>query len=145
MAALLAVLAIHAQAESGQAGADAPKAERARLEAKPSDAIGNGDGVIHIIPALSSPSVKNGGKMTVSAVVKASAGVREVKAEIRDGDRVLDTLNLVPGNAFPGSAGVSTASLATSPNPSQAEERARRPRSQDDLAGPMLSTRPGGL
>ncbi len=61
--------------------------------------VGHGDGLIHIIPALSSPSVKNGGKLAIRAVVKAAAGVREVKAEIRDGDRILDTLDLHPGSS----------------------------------------------
>ncbi len=44
--------------------------------------IGSGDGRIHIIPTLSAPSVKNGEKLTIQAVVKAAAGVAAVEARI---------------------------------------------------------------
>ncbi|MBI1784093.1 hypothetical protein HYR69_03030 [Candidatus Sumerlaeota bacterium] len=67
--------------------------------------IGHGDGKIWVIPSLSAPSVKNGGKLTISAVVKAPAGVREVRAEIRDGDRILDTLKLKASSAQMGGVG----------------------------------------
>jgi hypothetical protein len=50
------------------------------------EAIGSGDGLIHIIPSLSAPSVKNGGKLSVQAVVKAVAGVVRVEARIDRGD-----------------------------------------------------------
>lgn len=52
------------------------------VSAFPAEWIGGGDGQIYVIPALSSSSVKNGGKLTVSAVVKAQAGVRKVVADI---------------------------------------------------------------
>ena len=42
--------------------------------------LGHGDGRIHIIPSLSAPSVKNGGKLTIQAVVKSAAGVARVEA-----------------------------------------------------------------
>ncbi|MBI3735385.1 hypothetical protein HY256_02610, partial [Candidatus Sumerlaeota bacterium] len=70
-----------------------------------SDPIGHGDRRIHIIPTLSSPSVKNGGRLTITAVVKALAGVREVKAEILDGERTLEELELKPGEANSGGFG----------------------------------------
>ncbi len=44
--------------------------------------IGHGDGLIHVIPSLSSPAVKNGDKVTISAVVKAAAGIEKVEALI---------------------------------------------------------------
>ena len=51
-----------------------------------SASVGSGDGIIHIIPTLSSPSVKNGGKLSIQAVVKALNGVAKVEARIeRDG------------------------------------------------------------
>ncbi|MFH0940224.1 MAG: hypothetical protein V1899_13235, partial [Planctomycetota bacterium] len=54
--------------------------------------IGSGDGLIHIIPTISAPSVKNGGKLIVSAVVKAQAGVKEVVADLGG----VETLTLKP-------------------------------------------------
>jgi len=59
--------------------------------------IGNGDGKIWVIPSLSSPSVKNGGRLKIQAVVKAAAGVRSVTAEVMDGERVVDTVALSAG------------------------------------------------
>ncbi|MCX7018959.1 MAG: hypothetical protein WCK47_05660 [bacterium] len=50
---------------------------------------GSGDGKIHIIPALSPPSVKDGQKLTVQAVVKAAAGVREVSADLGGVERIV--------------------------------------------------------
>ncbi len=44
--------------------------------------IGHGDGLIHVIPSLSSPAVKSGDKVTISAVVKAQAGIEKVEAVI---------------------------------------------------------------
>lgn len=53
-----------------------------------SGSVGSGDGVIYVIPALSAPSVKNGGTLSVQAVVKAVNGVSKVEARIeRDADR----------------------------------------------------------
>jgi hypothetical protein len=46
------------------------------------ETVGTGDGRIHVIPTLSSPSCKNGENLTISAVIKAPAGVREVIADI---------------------------------------------------------------
>ncbi len=64
------------------------------------DVVGTGDGKIHIIPTLSSPSVKNGGTLTISAVVKAEAGIREVVADLGG----VETIRLSPseqtGNEF---------------------------------------------
>ena len=81
--------------------------------------VGHGDSRIHIIPTLSSRSVKNGGKLTISAVIKAVAGVREVKAELRDDTHAIDTLTLTPTQSagFPGSAGILPAS-SSGPLPS---------------------------
>ena len=45
--------------------------------------IGSGDGRIHVIPSLSSPSVKNGGQLKIQAVVKAVEGVARVEASIQ--------------------------------------------------------------
>ena len=55
-------------------------------------AIGLGDGRIHIIPSLSQPSVKNGEKLTISAVIKAQAGVQSVTADIGG----IETITLKP-------------------------------------------------
>ncbi|MBW7937996.1 MAG: hypothetical protein H3C63_03970, partial [Candidatus Omnitrophica bacterium] len=44
--------------------------------------VGNGDGLIHVIPMISKPSVKNGEKITISAIVKAQAGVARVEADM---------------------------------------------------------------
>jgi len=44
--------------------------------------IGSGNGLIHVIPSLSSPSVKNGGQLKIQAVVKAVEGVERVEAVI---------------------------------------------------------------
>ena len=44
--------------------------------------IGNGDGRIHIIPTLSSTAVENGEKITISALVKAQAGIAKVQADL---------------------------------------------------------------
>ncbi len=49
----------------------------------PGGPIGTGDGRIHIIPSLSSPSVKNGETVKIQALVKASSGVAKVYATIR--------------------------------------------------------------
>jgi len=78
--------------------------------------MGHGDSRIHIIPTLSSRSVKNGGKLTISAVIKAVAGVREVKAELRDDTHAIDTLTLTPTQpaGFSGSAGILPASSSGS-------------------------------
>jgi len=46
------------------------------------ETIGSGDGRIHVIPTLSSPSVKNGERLSVQAIVKATAGVASVEAHI---------------------------------------------------------------
>ncbi len=48
--------------------------------------IGTGNGHIHIIPALSAKSVKNGDRVTVQAVVKALDGVAGVEARIERED-----------------------------------------------------------
>jgi hypothetical protein len=50
--------------------------------------IGNGDGRIHIIPTLSSTAVKNGEKITISAIVKAQAGIAKVEAHLGGVERV---------------------------------------------------------
>jgi hypothetical protein len=53
---------------------------------EPAEAIGSGDGKIHVIPSLSAPSVKNGGKVTIQAVVKGQRAISRVEARIeRDG------------------------------------------------------------
>src|SRR5690242_7159092 len=52
---------------------------------------------IRIVPSISAPSVKDGGKLSIQASVTSLAGVREVKAEIRDGARVIDTIGMRPG------------------------------------------------
>lgn len=60
------------------------------LEALPADApdgqsgevAGTGNGSIHIIPALSAPSVKNGGTLTIQAVVTSERPVVRVEARI---------------------------------------------------------------
>jgi len=70
------------------------------------EAIGSGDGNIWVIPALSSPSVKNGGKLTIQTLVKAAAGVQEVRAEILDGDRVVDSLMLAAEDTRVSGAGL---------------------------------------
>src|SRR5688572_23537850 len=50
--------------------------------ARAGERVGTGDGRIHIIPSLSAPSVKNGEKIRIGAVIKAEAGVAKVEAEI---------------------------------------------------------------
>src|SRR5256885_1611814 len=57
------------------------------------ETIGHGNCQISILPRISSPSVKNGGMLTISAIVKAVAGVSEVKAEIRDPGRIIESVN----------------------------------------------------
>ena len=65
--------------------------------------VGNGDEWIHIIPAISSPSVKNGGKLTISAIVKAHAGIRSVVADIGG----IETVELKPSSTgFDGTVGM---------------------------------------
>src|SRR3989304_4679275 len=54
--------------------------------------IGAGDGRIHIIPTLSSPSVKNGDKLSLSVIVKAQAGVAKVEADLGG----IETIELTP-------------------------------------------------
>ncbi|PKO18784.1 hypothetical protein CVU37_05245 [candidate division BRC1 bacterium HGW-BRC1-1] len=44
--------------------------------------MGTGDGRIHVIPSLSKPSVKNGEKLVVSAVVKSQDPVAKVEADL---------------------------------------------------------------
>ena len=44
--------------------------------------LGTGDGRIHVIPSLSKPSVKNGDKLVVSAVVKSQDPVAKVEADL---------------------------------------------------------------
>src|SRR5262249_30646657 len=56
------------------------------------ETIGHGDGRIHVIPSLSRPSLKNGEKLTISAVIKAQAGVASVTADIGG----LETITLKP-------------------------------------------------
>ena len=46
------------------------------------DTLGSGNGYIHIVPTMSSPSLKNNEKATIQAVVKAAAGVASVEARI---------------------------------------------------------------
>lgn len=70
-----------AMAQTPQVELDDPQSE-ASLAAGVGQTIGTGDGRIHIIPTLSAPSVKNGGKLTIQAVVKAPAGVAGVEARI---------------------------------------------------------------
>jgi hypothetical protein len=86
-AAAVAVL-VHAQPASasmtGYGGATA------KAQAEP---LGNGDGRIHVIPTLSTLSVKNGGALTIQAVVKASAPIVTVEARIT---RDSGTLNAAP-------------------------------------------------
>ncbi len=57
-----------------------PDATGAVQSAKP---IGSGNGMIHVIPSVSSPSVKNGGELKIQAVVKAVEGVARVEASIQ--------------------------------------------------------------
>jgi hypothetical protein len=66
--------------------------------------IGSGDGRIHVIPALSAPSIKNGGKLTIQAVVKAEAGVAKVEAVIEG----VETIQLKPGQ-LAGAGGINSA------------------------------------
>ncbi len=54
----------------------------ARICTAGGEAIGSGDGRIHVIPMLSALSVKNGEKLTIQTVVKAPAGVAAVEARI---------------------------------------------------------------
>jgi len=56
-------------------GADLAAFENGRV-------VGTGNGKIHIIPALSAPSVKNGDRVCIQAVVKALNGVAKVEARI---------------------------------------------------------------
>ncbi len=51
---------------------------------------GSGDGRIHILPAMSSVSLKNGDKATIQAVVKAMTGVASVMATIEREDGETD-------------------------------------------------------
>jgi len=72
-------------------------------ESASSPPLGSGDGRIHVIPALSRPSVKNGEKLGITAIVKASAGIRQVQADLGG----VETLVLKPapvqqGGADPG-------------------------------------------
>ncbi|MFH0939561.1 MAG: hypothetical protein V1899_09825, partial [Planctomycetota bacterium] len=60
--------------------------------------IGSGDGLIHVIPTLSAPSVKNGGKLTVSVIVKSQAGVKEVVADLGG----VETMRLQPSSGAQG-------------------------------------------
>lgn len=48
--------------------------------------LGSGDGTIHLIPALSAPSVKNGGTLTIQAVVTSERPVVRVEARIERQD-----------------------------------------------------------
>lgn len=104
-----------ARAGSTVETASAPAAAPAEFESGPPEPIGVGDGKIWLIPSLSAPSVKNGGKLTIQTVIKAPAGVRSVRAEIMDGDRVLDALDLKPGDARTGGVG-RLGGTATQPN-----------------------------
>lgn len=69
--------------------------------------IGHGDGRIHIIPSLSSPSCKNGEKLTISAVIKAAAGIDSVTADIGG----LETVTLQPSTTNGGVNSSGTAGL----------------------------------
>ncbi len=62
------------------------------------DTLSHGNAHIHVIPSLSQPSVKNGGKITVSAVVKASASVASVTADMGG----IETLTLYPSSPLGG-------------------------------------------
>ncbi len=81
---------------------------------------GSGDGAIHIIPALSSPSVKNGGTLAVQAVVKSVNGVSKVEARIeRDDDRtgILPALAANDGDFMDRLLGLPVAILDLEPAP----------------------------
>ncbi len=62
--------------------------------------IGSGDGRIHVIPSLSSPSVKNGERLKIQAVVKAVEGIKGVEAVIERADdetkQIVDTIQMKP-------------------------------------------------
>ena len=60
------------------------------------------DRPIHIYPALSGPSVKNGQFIKVSALVKSVAGVRSVSADFGG----IETISLKPDSPAAGSVGV---------------------------------------
>ncbi len=69
--------------------------------------MGSGDGPILILPTLSSPSVKNGQKLTLSAVLKAPAGVDSVRADLGG----IDTLVLHPDTRLGGTDPGATAGV----------------------------------
>src|SRR5437879_5901429 len=50
-------------------------------DAKAGETIGHGDGRIHVIPSLSRPSLKNGEKLTISAVIKAQTYCYQLQAK----------------------------------------------------------------
>ena len=59
-------------------GASGPAIEAGNQSA---EMMGTGDGRIHVFPSLSKPSVKNGDKLVVSAVVKSQHPVVKVEAD----------------------------------------------------------------
>src|SRR2546425_504503 len=69
--------------------------------ARADEPVGHGDGWIHVIPSLSAPSVKNGGKLKISAVIKAEAGVAKVEAEISSRPVLPKPALAAPGCASP--------------------------------------------
>lgn len=55
--------------------------------AKP-EMIGNGDGRIQVNPSLSAPSIKNGEKLTISAVIKSLAAVVRIEPVIEEREEI---------------------------------------------------------
>ncbi len=84
-------------------------------ESEAGEPIGRGDGLIHVIPSLSSQVIRNGDKVTIGAVVKASAGIEKVEALI----------DLTGGTAIPPvnhgqDAHATVETIPLSPSPSSA-------------------------
>jgi hypothetical protein len=69
--------------------------------------LGSGDGRIHIIPTLSVPSVKNGDKLSIQAVVKATAPIVKVEARVfrESSDTATAPSSIVTLHPAPGNLG----------------------------------------
>ncbi|CAN5200567.1 hypothetical protein BH09SUM1_BH09SUM1_24520 [soil metagenome] len=76
---LLALMALVFTAPRAIAG-ELPELMAARNAAV--ETIGSGDGGIHIVPSLHPYSIKNGGKLTISAVVKSAMPIRSVTTNL---------------------------------------------------------------
>lgn len=86
---LLSAIAAEAEVMARTSGLTEPNRSYDASWPEAPSALGSGDGFIHIIPALSARSVKNGGTLSIQAVVNAVNGVAQVRASIeRDDARV---------------------------------------------------------